>query len=67
MIYLGYSKCGCLVAGIVDDPNDSRGTAKYVSKFIREGLTVEHVTVAVARTANWGCKCQKQRERLEIA
>ena len=33
----------------VDSAEDAKDTAKYVAKWIRDGATVEHVTVSKAR------------------
>jgi len=49
MSYVGRKDCGCMVAAIVDDPQDRRDVAKQVGEWIRHGLTIEWVDVEVVR------------------
>lgn len=42
--YLGVKSCGCAVAAVIDDPRWKDLAAKDVAAFIKDGLTVEHVT-----------------------
>lgn len=42
--YIGRKPCGCIVCCIVDEPDMKRDVATEVAKWIKWGLTVEHVT-----------------------
>lgn len=58
MCYVAKCKCGCgLVFASVDEPTQSaarrRDTAKELAKLVRAGLTIERMTVAQVRTAQW--------------
>lgn len=56
MAYIGRKSCGCVVAAYVDDPERRKDTAKEVASWIRDGLTVEHVTVTYANEQfKWDC------------
>jgi len=49
MSYIAKKSCGCIVAAIVDRPERKNETAREVSKWIRDGLAVERVTVEYVR------------------
>lgn len=51
MVYAGRARCGCVRAYYVDDPPASPYVAQGVSALIRDGYTVERMTVAHAREA----------------
>ncbi len=53
--YIGRKTCGCVVAVTVDRPEFRRDNIKTVSAWMREGLTIEHTTVAQARTMLSDC------------
>jgi hypothetical protein len=59
--YIARCKCGCghLVFASVDEPTQSderrRGTAKEIADLIREGFTVERLSVGEVRKAKWMC------------
>lgn len=57
MAYVGIKKCGCCVAAAVDSPEHSRENAKFVSKLIREGLSVERKSCEWVRQNLKSCKC----------
>lgn len=42
-IYVGASRCGCIVAALVDDPKYRKETAKDVAAMIRDGCTVTRI------------------------
>lgn len=48
--------CGCIVMAVVDEPRHAKDTAKEIAKCIRDGLTIERVTVGYVRTHELGCK-----------
>jgi hypothetical protein len=56
--YAGKKSCGCIVTMRIDH-GDSR-TAKDVAKMIRDGLTVERMSIADWRKAGMplGCTCK---------
>ena len=39
-VYVGTTKCGCRVCVVVDSPDRARYTAKSISGYVRDGLTV---------------------------
>ena len=41
MSYIGRAECGCIVACCVDNPFHKKDTAKALSDFIKDGLTIE--------------------------
>ncbi len=53
--FVAICKCGCgkLVFASVDKPEMAKDNAKEVAKLIRDGLTIEKMTVADVRTADW--------------
>lgn len=55
MCYVGRKACGCLVTVAVDKPQWKRETAKSVAEWMRDGLTVERMTVADVQAAKLGC------------
>lgn len=61
-VYIGFKSCGCGVAVCVDDPSHKRETAKTVAGYLREGLTIERVTMAEYPNRFKGCKCDKVGE-----
>ena len=58
MSYIGRAECGCIVACCVDNPFHKKDTAEALSDFIKDGLTIERVTVQFVRE-NFGCKHRK--------
>lgn len=60
MAYLGRKRCGCVVAVVVDEgPSNSDYVAEATAEFIRDGLTLERVSIAVARKSLTFCQCGK--------
>ena len=49
MSYIGRKVCGCVVAVIVDSDEHRKDTAREIAAWMRDGLTIERVTVANAR------------------
>jgi hypothetical protein len=49
MAYVGIAPCGCMRAAVVDEPKHAKDVRKDVSGFMRDGLTVERVPVALVR------------------
>lgn len=60
--YLGRKVCGCVVAITVDDTDNRKWTADAVAEFIRDGLTVDRVTIEDGRKALNFCQCERQAE-----
>jgi hypothetical protein len=69
--YIGRKSCGCIVYAIVDDPADAGDKAKRremgreLEKLLRDGLTIERVTVGFVRACNFGCRCEEMPTRAE--
>ena len=61
MAYLGRKPCGCAVFCTVDRPERAKDTAREVAKEMRAGLTIERVTVEVARQAFSRCTHKKAK------
>lgn len=57
--YVGYCKCGSLVAASVDSPERAKETAAFVAEMIRDGLRVERVDSDVVRVSFDYCACPK--------
>lgn len=54
--YIGREQpCGCAVAVVVDTPDHLNDTAKEIGRMVRQGLTIEHTTVEVARAQLHSC------------
>ncbi len=59
--YIGRKTCGCVVFAMVDDPEHKKETAKEIAKCIRQGLTIERMTVKEVRELEmFGCKHEKE-------
>lgn len=61
MSYVGKKPCGCVVAAVVDDPNDKPFVARAIARWVKDGLTVEHVTHDYVRQ-NFTLKCQHRAD-----
>lgn len=48
--------CGCMIAAIADDPNQTGAIARRTGEWILAGYTVEHVSDDVVRK-EYGVKC----------
>ncbi len=64
--YVGKKSCGCIVFLMVDEPNPTpeyrKDLAKELASCIRQGLTIEKMTVAeVRKLPTIGCKCNKPK------
>ncbi len=64
--FIGRKPCGCVVFAMVDEPNPSpeyrKELAKEIARCIRQGLSIEKVTVDYVRTLeSFGCKCDKPK------
>jgi hypothetical protein len=57
MCYIGRKSCGCVVAAVVDNPDRKKDVARSVAGFIKEGLTIEHVTCDYFRKNFKECEC----------
>ena len=51
--------CGGMTGACTDDPADTKTTAKFIAEQVRFGYTVNRVTVADVRKAEW-CTCKKK-------
>ena len=60
--YIGRSPCGCITFATVDMPEHKRTVAKEVAQAMRDGLTIERVTVQFVRE-NWGPGCDQCRPK----
>ena len=61
--YIGRCKCGAIKFTTVDKPEYAKENAKEIAKCIRDGLTIERVTVGDVRTMDWGdCTCSDGKE-----
>ena len=49
MAYCGRKPCGCLVAACLDGAAYADGNAKEIARWVRDGWTVERMTVDEAR------------------
>lgn len=49
MAYVAITKCGCVVATIVDDPRWQDDIATDIADWIKDGLTIERKTVQWVR------------------
>lgn len=49
MAYVGFEKCGCAVAVVVDSDEHRQVTSEGVAEFIADGLTVERRPVEWVR------------------
>lgn len=63
--YIGRKPCGCVVAAMVDNPDDAKETAKEVAKWIKLGLTVERVTHEYVRQ-NFTTNCPHAEKQLSL-
>lgn len=65
--YIARCKCGCggIIMATVDRPEHAKDVARDVADAIRDGYTVEHVTVGYVRhTGILGClREKKDREK----
>lgn len=59
MVYRARKRCGHIVALLVDT-DDADYVADNVAEFIRDGLTVERVTLDVARKSDMFCDCDER-------
>lgn len=61
--YRGICEHGKVRVLMADDPEDRKRTARTVSKLIRDGLTVDRVTVEEARKSDMACEvCRAKRK-----
>jgi hypothetical protein len=60
--YVGKLACGCIVAVTSDEPDCPKRVAKDVASFVREGMTIERMTLEAFRSskAPFGCECKKK-------
>lgn len=61
--YIAKASCGCIVGGHTDhDKSDRKLIAKWMSDWIKDGLTVEHVEAETVTLSNWPCEHEHQPE-----
>ena len=53
--YVARRPCGCMIAAAVDDPKYAKDNAKEISRWIRDGLTIERVSVERVRAEFKSC------------
>ena len=56
MAYLARAACGCTKVATIDRPEMADLNAEMIAECIRDGLTVERVTVEYVRE-NWRASC----------
>lgn len=58
--YVGRAPCGCVQLLMVDMPDFRKDTAKSVAEAIREGLSIERITIEesrrLAKEITWDCQ-----------
>lgn len=62
--YIGRRPCGCIGFAAVDIPELAKDNANEIAACIRDGWTVEHVTVGYVRE-HWGpgcAQCQPKKQ-----
>ena len=62
MVYIARKTCGCVVAAQVDTPEYSRAVAKEIGNWVRDGYTVERMTVATVRVSLARCPHEPARK-----
>ena len=62
MAYITILPCGCVVEAIIDNPRYRRNVARVVGHAIREGCSIERLTVEDARGRWTGRNCPKCKE-----
>ena len=62
MVYIARKSCGCIVAAQVDTPGHSRAVAKELGRWVRDGFTVERVSVATVRVSIARCPHEPARK-----
>jgi len=65
--FIAKKPCGCVVFAMVDEPNPSpqyrNELAKEIANCIKQGLTIEKVTVDYIRNLKtMGCTCDKVKK-----
>lgn len=60
--YIGRSPRGCITFATVDEPERKRIVVKEVAQAMRDGLTIERVTVQFVRE-NYGPGCDQCRPK----
>lgn len=60
MAYVGRKPCGCIVAAISDKPEIKKDIVRETGKWIRGGLTVEHVSMEYVKANLAPCKCHEE-------
>ena len=69
--YVGTKPCGCTVAATVINPEWAKDTAKSVAQWIKDGYTVDKVSLEEVKIKLKSCKCAaeaaaKQRESVDL-
>lgn len=60
MAYVGRCRgCQRLVMATVDSEEHKKDVAKEVQRAIKEGLTIERMSIEAVRKADFGCECKK--------
>ena len=62
MAYIARCKCGGVVMATVDNPDHQKENAKEIARCVRDGLTIERVSVEYVRSKECvlGCVCPKE-------
>jgi len=63
MAYIATHSCGGWVLVTVDLPERAKDNAKEIAQCIRDGYTIERVTVQAVRTTLTMCECNKARRK----
>ena len=54
--YIGIEKCGCVTSACVDDEKYKKEIAESISKWVKEGKTIERILVTDAMNKLTLCK-----------
>lgn len=57
--YVGRKPCGCTVAACMDMPKHKKDVAKFLADCVKDGLTIERVTLDDARCTLKRCECKQ--------
>ena len=66
MCYIGVKECGCVVAACVDNPKHKKDIAKNVGDWVKDGLTIERISVEDTRNRLSYCKCNEEIKANEL-
>jgi hypothetical protein len=63
--YIAKRKCGCIVGGHTDDERSNRkSVAQWLSQWIKDGLTVEHIEADTVTIPTKPCEHENRENGL---